>query len=320
MKPKGPLSRLLAHWPAKVISLAAATLLFFFYRYSSLEERTLSIPLKLNLPPGLAVATPYPRYVRVTLRGNGDAISAIPDEDISVSGDLSRFDSEGQYRVPLRLTRSGSALKVTPLIARVEPSELRLLLEKEMVKSVQVLPVIKGLPAHGFEMAQYGITPNAVEVSGPRSAIQALDRVNTEPVDVTGASGSFGFEVALARENPLVRYPRESTVLFQGVVRPIEETRNFEQLEIIGIDLSPDLAIAQPLPKGSIRLQGSLLAIEALPEGSPRLILDCREVRRPGTARLATRPDVPSGLIVLSYEPRELTVAFIAKGKEGSPP
>ena len=69
MKPKGPLSRLLAHWPAKVISLAAATLLFFFYRYSSLEERTLSIPLKLNLPPGLAVATPYPRYVRVTLRG-----------------------------------------------------------------------------------------------------------------------------------------------------------------------------------------------------------------------------------------------------------
>jgi hypothetical protein len=320
LRPEGLLSKVLAHWPAKVISLAAATLLFFFYRYSNLEERDISIPLKLNPSPGLAVATPYPRYVRVALRGNGDAISAIPEEDISVSGDLSRFDSEGQYRVPLRLTRSGSALKVTPLIARVEPPELRLTLEKEVVKSLQVLPVIKGLPGHGFELAQYDIRPNTVEVSGPRSAIQALDHVNTEPVDVTGASGNFGFEVALARENPLVRYPRESTVLFQGVVRAIEETRNFEQLEIIGIDLSPDLAIAQPLPKGSIRLQGSLLAIEALPEGSPRLILDCREVRRPGTARLATRPDVPAGLIVLSYEPRELTVTFIPKGKEEGRP
>jgi hypothetical protein len=320
LKPEGRLSKLLAHWPAKLISLAAATLLFFFYRYSSLDERTLNIPLKLNVPAGMAVATPYPRYVQVTLRGNGDAISAIPEEDLAVSGDLSRFESEGQYRVPLRLTRSGHALKITPLIARVEPPELRLRLEKEAVKSVQVLPVVKGLPAHGFELAQYGITPNTVEVSGPRSAIQALDHVNTEPVDVTGASGSFEFEVGLARENPLVRYPRESTVLFQGVVRPIEETHNFEQLEIIGIDLSPELAIAQPLPRGSIRLQGTLLAIEALPEGSPRLLLDCKEVRRPGTLRLPTRPDVPSGLIVLSYEPREITVAFIAKTKEGSPP
>jgi hypothetical protein len=139
-------------------------------------------------------------------------------------------------------------------------------------------------------------------------------------VDVTGSSEDFGFEVELDRGNPLVRFPRESTVQFRGVIRPIEETRNFDQLEIIGIDLSPDLAIAQPLPKGSIRLQGGLLAIEALPEGSPRLILDCKDVRRPGTVRLPTRPDVPSDLIVLKYAPRELAVSFVARGKEENPP
>jgi YbbR domain-containing protein len=308
--------RLTVNWPAKLASLAAAAVLFFFYHYSSLEERSLSVPLKLNLPAGLAVATPYPKAVRVTLRGKAEDISGILEEDISVSGDLRRFDAEGQYRLSLRVTRAGSALKVAPLIVKVEPAELRLVLEKEAVKSVRIVPVIKGEPAHGYELAQYGIRPDTVEVSGPRTAVQALKEVNTEEVDVTGSSEDFSFEIPLARGNPLIRYPRESAVMFQGVVRPMEEIRNFEQVEIIGIDLAPDLAIAQPLPKGSIRLQGSLLAIEAIPAGSPKLILDCRNVRRPGTARLATKPDVPAGLIVLKYEPLELAVSFISKGKE----
>jgi hypothetical protein len=313
------MNRLLSHWPAKVVSLAAAVLLFFFYRYSTLEERAFSIPLKLKVPAGLAVATPYPKSARVTLRGKGGSFSAILEDDISVSGDLSRFDAEGQYRLPLRVLRVASALKATPLIVRVEPAELRLALEKEAVKSVAVVPVIKGIPARGYELAQYGITPDNVEVTGPRTAVRALGQVNTEEVDVTGSREDFSLEVPLARDNPLVRFPRESKVVFRGVVRPIEENRNFEQVEIIGIDLSPDLAIAQPLPKGSVRLQGALLAIEALPGGSPRLILDCRDVRRPGSVRLPVKPDVPAELIVLKYEPRELTVSFISRAKEGSP-
>jgi len=307
---------LLAHWPAKAASLAAAALLFFFYRYSTLEERSLSLPLKLKAPAGLAVATPYPKNVRVTLRGRAEELSRILEEEIQVSGDLSRFDSEGQYRLPLRVSREAGALKAAPLIIRVEPSELRLVLEKEAVKSVKIRPVIKGLPAHGYELAQFGISPTLVEISGPRTAVQSLVQVSTEEVDLTGVREDFQLEVPLARENPLVRYPRESVVVFRGVVRPIEEIRAFEQVEIIGIDLDPGLDIAHPLPKGSILLKGSLLALEAIPEGSPRLILDCRSVRRPGSARLAVKPDVPPELIVLKYEPLELTVSFTADGKE----
>jgi YbbR domain-containing protein len=319
LKPSRVWERLAAHWPAKLVSLAAAALLFFFYRYSSLEERSLSVPLKLDLPAGLAVATPYPKSARVTLRGKAEDISGILEDDLSVSGDLRRSDAEGQYRLPLRATRVGNALKIAPLMVRVQPSELRLVLEKEEVKSVKVVPVIKGEPAHGYELAQYDIRPDTVEVSGPRTAVQELSEVNTQEVDVTGSSEDFTFEIPLARQNPLIRYPRESAVMFRGVVRPVEETRNFEQVEIIGIDLTPELVIAQPLPKGSIRLQGSLLAIEAIPGGSPKLILDCKSVRRPGTARLATKPDVPAGLIVLKYEPQELTVSFVSKGKEVTP-
>ncbi|GAB1456978.1 hypothetical protein MASR2M48_22860 [Spirochaetota bacterium] len=45
MMSKPRLERLLADWPAKILSLAGAVALFFFYQLNRLEERPLSVPL-----------------------------------------------------------------------------------------------------------------------------------------------------------------------------------------------------------------------------------------------------------------------------------
>ena len=320
MKSKRFLDAFLDHWPAKVLSLVAAAVLFFFYRASTLEERFFSVPLRLEVPVGLAVSKAYPRSVRVTLRGRGESVFAILEEDINVSADLSRFSAEGDLRVPLRVTRKGSAVGVGPLDVRVEPAELRLALEKEAVRSVRILPRIKGQPEHGYELAQYSISPVSVEVTGPRSAVQPLESVGTEEVDVTGVREDFSVAVPLLRENALVRYPREASVLFRGIVRPARIIQGFEEVDLISVDLPQELRIAEPLPKGSISLQGDQLALEAIPPGQLRLIADCGEVRRAGVYRLTLKPDVPAGFVVLKYEPRELTVTFVPNPKEGSRP
>ena len=130
--------------------------------------------MSLEVPAGLAVSKPYPRSVRVTLRGRGESLFAILEEDIIVSADLDRFTAEGDFRVPLRVRRKGSALGVEPLDVRVEPAELRLSLEKEIVRTVRVEARLKGQPEHGYELAQYSVTPMSVEVTGPRSAVQDL--------------------------------------------------------------------------------------------------------------------------------------------------
>ena len=317
MKPRRFQSSVLDHWPAKLLSLAAAAGLFFFYRASSLQERFFNVPLKLDVPAGLAVSRPYPRSVRVTLRGRGEGLFSILEEDVTVSADLSRFASEGDFRVPLKVDRKGSAVGVSPLFVRVEPSQLRLSLEKEIVKSVQIRAGTKGRPEHGYELAQYSVTPQTVEVSGPRSVVRTLEAVSTEEVDVTGAKEDFSLTVPLLRDNPVVRYPREASVQFRGIVRPAVVIQVFEAVDLVSVDLPAGMRIAEPLPKGSISLQGVQLALEGILQGQLRLVADCSEVQRPGQYQLELKPDVPSGFVVLNYEPKTLSATFVTKPREG---
>ncbi len=320
MKSRRFLETVLDHWPGKVLSLAAAAVLFFFYRASTLEERDFSVPLQLEVPAGLAVSKPYPRNVRVTLRGRSESLFAVLEEDIVVSADLDRFTAEGDFRVPLRVRRQGSAAGVEPLDVRVEPAELRLALEKEIVRTVQVQARLKGQPEHGYELVQYSVAPMSVEITGPRSAVQSLQSVDTEEVDVTGVREDFSLTVPLLRENSLVRYPREASVLFRGTVRPAQLIQAFQQVDVVSVDLPAELRIAEPLPKGSISLQGEQLALEAIPPGQLRLIAECGAVRRPGVYRLPLKPDVPPGFVVVSFEPRELTATFVVVPREAGPP
>ena len=320
MKSRRFLEAVLDHWPAKVLSLAAAAVLFFFYRASTLEERDFNVPLQLQVPAGLAVSKPYPRSVRVTLRGRGESVYSVLEEDIIVSADLDSFSAEGDFRVPLRVRRTGSAAGVEPLDVRVEPAELRLALEKEIVRTVQVQARLKGQPEHGYELAQYSVAPMSVEVTGPRSAVQSLQSVSTEEVDITGAREDFSLTVPLLRENSLVRYPREASVLFRGTVRPAQLIQAFQQVDVVSVDLPAELRIAEPLPKGSISLQGEQLLLEAIPPGQLRLIADCGGIRRPGVYRLPLKPDVPPGFVVVRFEPRELTATFVVVPREASPP
>jgi len=319
-KNRGFLSALTAHWPAKVLSLAAALALFFIYRFSSLEERVFSAPLSLEAPAGLAVATPYPATVKVSLRGQKGSVAAVREEDVTVSGELARFSAEGKYRVPLRVSRRGSAAGVTPLFIRVEPAEVRLALENEEVRTVRVAPQLKGQALHGFRLENYSVSPASVQVSGPRSAVRALQSVRTQVVDLTGAEADFTVAVPLLRENPLLRYPREEDVTFRGTVRPVVLTQEFTEVELVSVDLRPELSLAGALPAGSIPLPGEQLALEAVVPGQLRLIAACRELRRPGAYRLALKPDVPPGLVVLGYTPREVAVSVLPASKEGGPP
>jgi hypothetical protein len=309
---------LISNWPAKIISVAAALVLFMFYRINTLEERFFSVPLTVDPPVGLSVANPYPRSVRIRLRGREETVFPILEDDIKVHADFARIKSEGEFRVPLRVSLGSTALGVAPLEIKVEPTEITLYLEYRLDRSVEIVPVIRGLPAHGYELVQYTITPSFADILGPRSQIQALDRLMTEEIDVTGRSEDFLVRVRIASSNPLVTLPGGRSVEFQGIIREAEIIKSFDSIDIISIDLAADLKLADSLPRGSIRLQGTQLSIENLAPSQLRLVVDCSEVERPGTARLLPQPDIPPGYAVLKYDPQELVLRFIPAGPAGT--
>ena len=307
---------ILSDWPAKIISLAAAALLFLFYRVNTMDERFFSVPLQVDPPAGLAISKPYPKSARVTLRGKEEAIFSIIEEDVEVFADFGRFQSEGQFRVPVRVVRRGSSLNIEPLDIRVEPAEISVTLEQRIEKTVVLEPVIRGSPPAGYDLVQYTIVPDSVQISGPRTLVNAMETVRLEEIDLEGRTEDFTEQVMIVEENSLLDYSRERAIVFRGILREAVIIKTFEDVDIISIDLSPDLRLAEPLPKGSIRIQGNQRAIEALPPGQLRLVIDCGEIEKPGPEMVYPQPDIPPEFVVLKFEPQELDLTFILSGME----
>ncbi len=312
MKRRGFFERLLYNWPAKILSLVAAIIIFLFYRMSTLDERFFSAPVKVLLPEGYAIAEEYQKSVKITIRGEENKIYPILESDIQPYVDLRDHRSEGIFMVPVRIKKTGTALDVQSMEVRVDPAELKFVLARVVDKSVKVKPIIRGTVAHGYEMAQYTVTPDSVVITGPRNHVEKIDEVSTSVIDLTGKKSDFNTTVRVVVRDPFVHVKGSPVVNFFAVISEAVILKNFKNLDIISVDLDSNLRLASSLPRGEIKIQGSQLLVENLTPDDLRLVVDCSGVKHPGKFLLPVKPETPDNVIVLDYEPKEVILFFIS--------
>jgi YbbR domain-containing protein len=246
--------------------------------------------------------------VRVRLRGNSDGVFQVLEEDIVAFVDLSEHDSEGVYKGPVEIEKSGTALEVDPLEVRVEPLEVTVALERKIYKSLEVRPSLNGFPPSGYQLSQYRLTPSTVEVEGPRSRVEDLTHLVTEDIEIAGRREPFSVRVRIVRPDPLIAIPGGDVVEFRGVIEESVILHTFEDVGIVYLDLPEDVRLSGAPQTGSIRVQGKQLDIESVAPEDIRLVADGSEVVGPGTYVLTVRPEIPRGLLVLRYDPTRAEV------------
>jgi YbbR domain-containing protein len=303
------------NWPAKVLSIVAAALLFLFYRISTLQERFISVPLQVVTNEAFVPTSRIPDSVRVTLRGKANTIFLVHQEDIGAFIDLSLYKNAGVYRVPVKVSRKGATAN-TDFEIKVDPLELTVTLEKKMTKTVSVTGNIRGFPAKGYELAQYFLSPDHVQIVGPKSRVKGVDSLKTDPIDLNGKAQDFTERVGVAVSDPTVKVLGNEMVQFHGIIRKVIVVRTIEPIDIVALDLDPNLRMQLSATTGSIQLQGSQLALENLRQGDATLDVECSQIKGPGVYTLPTRPSVPVGFVVLSYTPERVTLT-ISKGNSG---
>ena len=308
MRNRSFVNTLISNWPAKVLSIVAAIVLFMVYRINVLEERFFSVPLKVITNEKYIPAGPYPRNVRITLRGNRDEIFLILEEDIEATLDISSYRTEGQFKSPVEIEKKGTSLEVDPLEIKVDPYEITLTLEEKTSKTLEVFPSIAGYPVHGYELAQYYLNPTYVRVEGPRKRISEMRTILTEEIDMSGKKENFTVRVRLAVNDPLLHFPGGNIVEFNGIIQESVILKTFEEVEIITHDLDPTFTITGADFKGIIRVQGSQLILEDTRPEEVRLVIECSDIVEEGTYLLPVKPDTPLGLLVLKFEPQTLEV------------
>jgi hypothetical protein len=312
MKSKKPLiTRLVANWPVKILSLAAAVILFMLNRISTLDERYLQVPLRIVTTANLVPSTSYPRMVRLTLRGEANALAAIMDEDFDVYADFSKQKGEGVYRSPIEVKRKGTALNVNPLETRVDPPEIMIGLDRRLTRTVSVVPNFKGYMEPGYELSEYAVVPSSVEVSGPRSLIEKLTDVSTEQIELSGRKADFTAKVSLAKRDPLVSLTGTDTVQFTGKVLESIVLKTIEGIQVAPVGLAHNLAIDGTLPLASLKIQGSQQDVSTFVPEATTLSIDFSSIKDPGLYTLPVSVSLPPNIAELKHDPAEISLHLI---------
>jgi len=278
-------------------------MLLVFHDITRLEERFVTVPLELELNTELVPASTYPQQARVRLRGESQQVFRVVEEDLRAYIDLRRYTSEGEYRTPVLVEWQGAAAETGALEITVEPDSVQVELEEKLLSSLEVEPTTSGFPAAGYELVQLVMSPSSVQVEGPRSVVEDLDVVRTEEVDLSTRREDFTERIRLVRPDPLVRFPGGSVVEMRGSIEESVVLETFEAVELVVTGLDPGFRLAESLPAGLVRVQARQIDVEGISPGDIQLSVDASGVDDAGTVRLPVRPIVPSGFVVLRYEP-----------------
>ncbi len=113
------MERLLHNWPAKVLSVFFALILWFFVTGEQSAEVGFAVPLELkNIPKGMMVVNDVPSFVDVRISGPRTILSSLRPSDILVSVDLNGAKAGvTTFRRLEQGVKIPTALKITRLLA-----------------------------------------------------------------------------------------------------------------------------------------------------------------------------------------------------------
>jgi hypothetical protein len=311
-------SKILELWPAKVLALAAALLLFLFNRFDSLQVRTVTVPLRVVTDTALLPAQEFNHRVKVTVRGTEDVVSAISENDLEAHVDFSGHQGEGVYTAPIQVTRRSETSDSPPIELAVDPLSVSLHLERKVVKTLTVRPDFQGEPARNFVLSGFQVVPASITVEGPRSAVEHLEAVTTEPIELHGKTDSFTLKARL-EAGSLLDFPYGNTVEVQGIMSSSLASLVLGGIAPTIVNLHGGLRLENPLPEVRVRLRGTQEALAALPKdarGSPTvsIIADLAGFSISGEVpSVELKADLPDGVELVDLSPAVVPVFLETK-------
>ncbi|MDR3139322.1 MAG: hypothetical protein LBT95_06570 [Treponema sp.] len=314
------LARIAENWPAKVLSVAFALILFVFHRMDTLEERFFSVPLNVELGGDLIPSSSYVRMVRLTLRGDANGIYPVSEDDVEAYIDLAKYTETGTYQVPVQIRKKGTALGIEPLEIGVDPMEISLELDRRLSKYVPLAPNIRGYPDPGYELVSYTLNPTQVTVEGPLKLVDTISELRTDFIELDGRTEDFSVTVNILNRDPLIVIRGNGMTEFRGFVREHIILRNIEKVPVMLKGLDNQFRADLERNTVDLRLEGARQKLENYVPAEGLLFVDCSAITGPGAYTLPVTAVPNPDFTLVRIEPERLTVHIsLIPGEEPLP-
>ncbi len=205
----------------KLVSLASAITLWAYFSMQPRMEKAFAVSIHcINVPPQLELNPDQVNTVTVILGGPRGRLEDLEKGELAAEVDLSRVYTAGDHTFDVRDLR----LNLPPNVEFIKavPSQLRLLLEKQVRREVGVQPRFVGAFQPGYSMESFAVDPEKLVIVGPESRMALVDQVTTDPIDLSGEIAPKKFQATAYVPDPNLRFEGPSSVSVEVNLRKRE--------------------------------------------------------------------------------------------------
>ena len=299
--------------PLKLLSLLIAFSLWFFVNFGERDsEESLKVPLELrNIPAHLMITSPRVDFIDVRVSGPRALLGRIDRNRVSIGLDLSGVrPGPAVFRVDpasLNLPRGVQAL-------RINPSQITLETERVNHKPVPVRLRLGGKLPADLQVGDTKVSPETVQITGPASDVRDIAAVNTEPLDVNGATaGTIERELRLEAAGDYISLSA-NRVAAQVRIEEVQTTREFKTVPVDVRSAPVPYRVTPDRVRLSVRGPRRLLNNLELEPGAVYIEADGVGT---GQHMVKVSVDLPAGVDVVSLDPEKVELVLV-KGRRGS--
>jgi hypothetical protein len=146
-----------------------------------------------SLPKDLLLGPETLDAVRIELRGPAGRLTSTSLSDMAVQLDLGTVTEPGERT--FTLSDNDMHLPDGVTFLRAVPAQLRLQFARKKYKEVPVEVRLASTPPAGYVVAKQEVRPEAIQIAGPESSVDAITSALTDAIDLSRVTASQEFHV-----------------------------------------------------------------------------------------------------------------------------
>jgi YbbR domain-containing protein len=277
------------------------------------EVRDQVVPVRANLQgqaaSGYTVGTATVDPARITVTGAGSLVGRASEAIVDVNIDHVTVSVNGAF-TPRIVDDRGNDLKDLNLRASPQSVTVQVpITQQTLYKEVGIRPNIQGQPAPGYALQPVEVNPPTTTLVGDSASLEAVNLVDTAPLDISGISSTVVRNVALSPppRTLLLQDGQTVTVTVRVTTLPVTQT---VRVPPSVINLSGAVQLAHPLDLVAVTIEGPAPALQnlTLNPNDFKVVVDAAG-KGPGRYNLDVKvQQVPAGLTVQDFTPKQVQV------------